>query len=66
MELVTSFRRRQREFDKFVLSSEYVVYCTDADGLFGALGHIHKTEGWRLFIDLLKVSLKATYILLFQ
>jgi hypothetical protein len=41
----------------FVFFSEDVVYCNDADGLFGALGGVHNTEEWRLFIDLSKVSL---------
>ena len=35
------------------------MYCNDADGLCGALGGVHNTEEWRLFIDLSKVSLKA-------
>ena len=35
------------------------MYCNDADGLFGALGLVHNTEGWRLYIDLSKVSFKA-------
>ena len=38
---VTSFRWRQRDFEKLFFSSEDIVYCNDADGLFGALGHVH-------------------------
>jgi hypothetical protein len=55
---VTSFGRGQRDFEKYFLSSEDVC-CNDADGLFGALGQVHKPEEWQLFIDLSKVSLKA-------
>ena len=35
------------------------MYCNDADGLFGAVSHVHNTEEWRRFVDLLKVSLKT-------
>jgi hypothetical protein len=38
------------------------VYCNDADGLFGALGHVYNPEEWRLFIDSSKVSLKAVLL----
>jgi hypothetical protein len=48
---VTSLRRQQHDFEKFFLSSEDVVYCNDADGLFGALGHVYTPEEWQLFID---------------
>jgi hypothetical protein len=58
---VTSFGRGQRGFEKYFLSSEDV-YCNDADGLFGALCHVHKPEEWQLFIDLSKVSLKAVLL----
>ena len=40
------------------LSSEGV-YCNNADSLFGALGHVHNTDGWKLFSDSSKVSLKT-------
>ena len=58
---VTSYGRRQHDFEKYFLSSEDVC-CNDADGLFGALGHVHKPEEWQLFIDLSKVSLKAVFL----
>jgi hypothetical protein len=38
------------------------VYCNGADGLFGALGHVHNTEEWRLSMGLSKVSLKAVLL----
>ena len=57
--LVTSFRRRHRDFETFFSSSKDVVYCNDADGLFGALDHVHNQEEWRLFTDSSKASLKA-------
>jgi hypothetical protein len=59
---VTSFRRRQSDFEKFFLSSKDVVYCNDADGLFGALSHVYNPEKWWLFIDSSKVSLKAVFL----
>lgn len=58
---VTSFGRGQYDFEKYFLSSEDVC-CNDADGLFGALGHVHKPEEWQLFIDLSKGSLKAVLL----
>ena len=58
---VTSFGRGQHDFEKHFLSSEDV-YCNDADGLFGALGHVHKPEEWHLFINLSKVILKAVLL----
>ncbi|GFG38379.1 hypothetical protein Cfor_03177, partial [Coptotermes formosanus] len=39
-----------------------VVYCIDADDLFGALGHVYNPEEWRHFIDLSKVSLKTVLL----
>jgi len=45
--------------EEFFLSSEDVVYCNNADDFFGALGGVHNTEEWRLFVDLSNVSLKA-------
>jgi hypothetical protein len=59
---VTSFRRRQRDFEKFFLSSKDDVYCNDADGLFGALGQVYNPEEWRIFTDSSKVSLKAVLL----
>jgi hypothetical protein len=53
---VTSFRRLQRDFEKLLLSLEDI-YCDDTEELFGALGHVHITEEWRLFIELAKVCL---------
>jgi hypothetical protein len=38
------------------------VYCNDVDGLFGALGQVYNPEEWQLFIDSLKVSLKAVLL----
>ena len=48
--------------ENFFLSSEDVVYCNDADGWFGAVGHVHNPAEWRLFIDSTKVSLKAVLL----
>ena len=43
------------------LSSEGV-YCSDADGLFGGLGHVHNPDGWKLFSDSSKASLKTVLL----
>jgi hypothetical protein len=47
---------------KFFLASEDNVCCNDADGLFGAVCHVYNPEEWQLFIDSLKVSLKAVLL----
>jgi len=41
------------------LSSEDVLYCNDTESLFGAFCHVRNPKERRLFMDLLKVSLKA-------
>jgi len=38
------------------------VYFNDADGLFGAVGHVHNSEEWQLFIDSSKSSLRAVLL----
>jgi hypothetical protein len=64
---VISLWRQRRDFEVFLifLSSETIVYCNDADGLFGAFGPVHNPDDWWLFIDSLKITL-ATFILLFH
>jgi hypothetical protein len=38
------------------------VYCNDADGLFGVLGHVYNPEEWRLFTDSLKSQLEVVLL----
>jgi hypothetical protein len=59
---VISFKRLQRDFEKLFLSSKDVVYCNDANDLFGVLGHVYNPEERRLFIDSSKVSLKVVLL----
>lgn len=39
-----------------------LIYCSDVNNLFNALGQKHDPNGWRLFSDSFKLSLKAVLV----
>jgi hypothetical protein len=59
---VCSFRNRSDEFIKFFTVSQELCFCINVDDLFKALGHIHVTSNWRLFVDSSKSGLKAVLL----
>jgi hypothetical protein len=46
----------------FFRKEDNLVFCYDVDGLMNALGIKHDPQEWRLFVDTLKLSLKAVLL----
>lgn len=59
---ISDFRKREKRFANCFAQEGTLVYCTNVDNLFDALGHTHDPSDWRLFIDSSKVSLKAVLL----
>lgn len=59
---VTASRKRQRDLEAFFKDDGSLTYCSDVEGLFGALGREHVPNEWRLFIDSSKSGLKAVLV----
>ena len=59
---ISLFRDRQKELVQFFLMEGDLVYCHDIDGLMAALRITYDPNGWRLFIDSSKTSLKAVLL----
>lgn len=59
---VTYFRDRHKNFLQYFEMTESLSYCSNIDGLMQALGHEHKSEEWRLFVDASVLSLKAVLL----
>lgn len=59
---ITFFRKRHIELTQYFLQKGDLVYCSDINNLFDALGHKHDPGNWRLFIDSSKLSLKAVLL----
>ena len=55
---ICSFRYRHKELMQYFTSDNDMCYCNDVNGLMAHLGHEHKVQDWRLFIDASKTSLK--------
>ena len=58
----STFRSRHNDLASFFDMSDNISYCKDVDGLMLHLGHEHRAEEWRLFIDASKTSLKAVLL----
>ena len=60
----SSYRSRQREFQKFytVDATNTFAYCIDIEGLVHKLGMAYAADDWRLFIDGSVSSLKAVLL----
>jgi hypothetical protein len=56
---ITLYHYHQKHLEEFFTMEGTLVACKDVDGLFKALNMSHCSDEWRLFIDSLKVSLKA-------
>jgi hypothetical protein len=59
---ISIFRCRQKDIAQYFASAGHLVYRTDIYKVMAALGQDHKTEGWRLFVDSSKHSLKAVLL----
>ncbi|GBL85509.1 hypothetical protein AVEN_272388-1 [Araneus ventricosus] len=59
---VTSFHTRHLLFESFFKKEDNIVFCCDIDGLLKELRIAHEPNEWRLFIDALKLSLKAVLL----
>ena len=59
---ISLFRDHQIELVQFFLMEGDLVYCHDIDGLMAALRITYDPNGWRLFIDSSKTSLKAVLL----
>ena len=54
--------RKKKDLEEFFTMEGILVVCKDVGGLFKALNMSHCSDEWRLFIDSLKVSLKAVLL----
>lgn len=59
---VCSYRRRHSEFNDYFSEANDIVFCNDICSVMEILGHRHRPDEWRLFIDSSKVSLKAVLL----
>ena len=59
---VCSFCTRQQSLAQYFSMKGGLVYCTDVGGIMQKFGYSHRPEEWRLFIYLLKLSLKAVLL----
>ncbi|GBN26262.1 hypothetical protein AVEN_88691-1 [Araneus ventricosus] len=59
---VTPFHTRHLLFESFFKKEESIVFCCDIHGLLKELHIAHEPNEWRLFIDVLKLSLKAVLL----
>lgn len=59
---ICHFRFRHKELMQYFTSDNDVCYCNDINGLMAHLGHEHKVNEWRLFIDSSKTSLKSVLL----
>lgn len=59
---ISNFRYRHRELIQYFAMDDDISYCKDVNGLMVHLGHEHKVNEWRLFIDSSKSSLKAVLL----
>jgi hypothetical protein len=59
---ISSFRSRHQLLVSFFRKEDDLVFCYDVDGLMNALRIKHDPHEWRLFIDSLKLSLKAVLL----
>jgi hypothetical protein len=56
------FWSRHQQLVPFFIKVDDLVFCYDVDGLMNALGIKHDQHEWRLFMDSLKLSLKAALL----
>ena len=59
---ISLYRNREKDLITYFSSQNAFIYCNDVDGLMRAIGHKHKPENWRLFIDTNKLSLKSVLL----
>ncbi|GBO32648.1 hypothetical protein AVEN_22213-1 [Araneus ventricosus] len=59
---VTSFHTRHLLFESFFEKEESIVFFCDTDVLLKELRIAHEPNEWRVFIDALKLSLKAVLL----
>ena len=53
------YRNREKDLNKFFSNEDGLIYCNDVNKLIKAVGDNHIANGWRLFIDSNKTSLKG-------
>ena len=56
------YRGRQKKLEEYFSTEGDLIYCSDVNGLFGAMGIKHLCDDWRLFIDASVLSLKAVLL----
>ena len=59
---ISLFRSRHQQLAPFFRKEDDLLFCCDVDGLMNALGIKHNAQEWQLFIDSLKLSLKAVML----
>ena len=59
---ISLLRDRENDLVQFFFMESDLNYCNDIDGLMVALSITHDPDGWRLFIDSSKASLKAVLL----
>jgi len=60
--IISRYRYRDQEFQKFFKAEGGLVYCCDINGLVLSMGIDYNAAEWRMFVDSSKRSLKAVLI----